>query len=433
MTKHNWDNDTDKFKYLGSHNSLYSINDIDWSKYYIYPRSKYNVRPDCFEFYCDSSSEAIVPNYEDDKNALTYPLEFNITQRKFPDGWGVQAFNEAKKIEELKYNIGNDIYCPVVLEPGTVVYEADRLSDFDEGINTDIASEKTARYETGYRECFLFLSDTRIRLDAHKYISSTEYEWVNLFEYYARDFSEGVLPRRILIRLQGAGGGGSGAEDVTGGTAGGGGGGGGFVAFVLDLDKIRCNNGEKYYKIELGKGGSGGTRGKHGGSNGGDSKLYYAQQNATRPSKWDETLVITARGGSGGYYNGSAHGGDYKAEDGAEEWISVVGAATGGSGHKEWEEGGSCECEYSTFINEHVNIGSHVKNKQDGGQSGAKSGGGGASFYLHGAGSLQNGAWGAGGSGGRYDWGAWNGTGYTGGDGIFSMALLLKDKHHDIW
>lgn len=116
-------------------------------------------------------------------------------------------------------------------------------------------------------------------------------------KFYATYFKDGVVPSRLLMILQGAGGGGG---SYGGGYSGNGGGSGGFVSLILNLDKTysldKTDGG--YFEIYAGAKGLGGT-GNSGGTNGGDSTLYFFSDSS------EGILLLRANGGRGGGSGGS--------------------------------------------------------------------------------------------------------------------------------
>lgn len=418
MNRHDWNNNDTNCKNLGLHNSRYQIKDFSWYKYYIYPNTEANVRLDCFEFYpyWDSSSgpspmPVIVDNY-DNKNALTYPLEYNWTQKKFPANWGVQDFNDYKIIDKLKYNIENKEYCPVVLEPGTVVYATHDIS------------------VSGYTgDVYMFFKDNKLTLGR-----SASDGWD------ADKFIDKHLPRRILVELQGGGGGGGGGQCtafVLDGQGGGGGAAGGYIAIVLNLDplynrdpdtaRFRFHIGFKPERV------SGETNGK----DGDDTILYFETRNSTSSSEWTTTTLVTCKGGEGGskgasnYVQHLALGGDVELNEAYRNtYFWVLYSAKGANGSVEGGKGGDADwVPINTRDNDNHKAGSWFARQQNGGKCSYKGGGGGASYFHRGgnggtregdANSAEDGSQGSGGGGGL----SWcNGSGGSKGEVYIYLDL----------
>jgi len=394
VTVKDWDNDSDNCKNLGPHNSKYrdavNVINIDWYKYYIYPRTKNNVRTTAFEFfpyYEDSSGgrmpmDVIVDNYLDlmykTTNAVTYPLEFNKTKDRFPEGWGIRDFNECKKIDTVKYKRHTAIYgdCdfyPVVLEPGTVVYGNESYLD-----KIEYAGAGTIDIE--------YFEDSLI-ITINKGKSSEE-----IHPYHRTHFMDNASPKRLLVEIQAAGGGGGGAEYeglFVSRKGGGGAGSGAYAAAVINLIDYPS------WRITLGGAGTGGRQWEDG-NDANDSTL----------AKWEShysvwSTVITCGGGKHGWGGRSddssnthrGEGGQFSQSGTAGYWLMAsqnghYGGRSAGhegdGGHGEAGES-SVAVNYNTYVNDNLLGGSSMSypvHKSYYGDSQKKWGGGGASVFA---------------------------------------------------
>ncbi len=347
---HDWDNNSSDFKKLGTHNSRYLVRGIDWYKYYIYPNTKGNIRTGAFEFYPyeDSSSgpvpmSVIVDNY-DNKNAITYPLEYNLTLDRYPTGWGVKNWNVCKIIRDLKYSRttadGNYDFCPVVLEPGyAAVYKDSNIT-------------KTIVIDDG---------ETIKMFDDHLEIAGTRYD--------PEDFKDGALPARVLVEIQAAGGGGGGGQNtafVYYGAGAAGGGAGGYACFILNLKKSyhRSNDWYSYYEFHRG---SYGTGGRSDGGDGGPANPSSCDFYSYTYGYSNTTNIVTVNGGSGGhgatdgyYPSAGGSGGDVSFNSSCEnDYYWEPHSIKGGNGGYYDEASSKVDSYYfNTFINNNYKGGS---------------------------------------------------------------------------
>ena len=117
----------------------------------------------------------------------------------------------------------------------------------------------------------------------------------------ANQFKDRVLPRRLLVTMQGSGGGGGGAS---GNSVGYGGGSGGFATIILNLDKTIDNTG--YFELTIGNAGTGGLA-KNTGTTALTSTIRWVN-----PSTAYSFSLVQVYGGTGGgaqYLNTEGKGG----------------------------------------------------------------------------------------------------------------------------
>ena len=138
----------------------------------------------------------------------------------------------------------------------------------------------------------------------------------------ASDFPDKVVPKRLLIEIQGSGGGGGKGGTGIGGSNGNGGGAGGYWCGIIDVDNVL------YWEIYMGAPGSNGTSSGGVGNDGEDTSLYYCKNVVS-------SLVrcVLVKGGSGADYASSttqASGGG--VIDYTSSYHYTLLTATGGKG-----------------------------------------------------------------------------------------------------
>ena len=138
----------------------------------------------------------------------------------------------------------------------------------------------------------------------------------------ASDFPDKVVPKRLLIELQGSGGGGGKGGTGIGGSNGNGGGAGGYWCGIIDIGNVF------YWEVSMGLHGYAGTSSGGTGSSGGDTTLYYYKNAVSSPVR-----CVMVKGGSGANSAGSstqASGGG--AIDYSSSYHYTLLTATGGNG-----------------------------------------------------------------------------------------------------
>lgn len=140
------------------------------------------------------------------------------------------------------------------------------------------------------------------------------------FEATASYFKDRVLPKRLLVVMQGGGGAGCSSHKTNTGN---GGGAGGHVAVIINLEKTGG-----YFQVYVGYGGVGGE--DKSGENGLDTQLMFIRDNGT------SLLLAAARGGIGGKKESKGFGGDYYINYGSaviNDYFYIVNTTFGSGGN----------------------------------------------------------------------------------------------------
>lgn len=224
-------------------------------------------------------------------------------------------------------------------------------------------------------------------------------------EKVASDFPDKVVPKRLLIEIQGSGGGGGKGGTGVNVSTGNGGGAGGYWCGIIDVDNVYS------WEISMGAHGHAGTNSGDGGSSGGDTIVYY-YKNAS------SSMVgcVRVKGGSGANSAGStaqASGGG--VIDYSSSYHYTLLTATGGKGGVDGTsaDGTSkiyprCTRTNGTF-DEPIQV---TRGDKRGGSNSQGGTGGGASYFANGGegGHFTSGGqvvgdafYGAGGGGSAYD------------------------------
>ncbi len=266
VTVMDWDNNTANcVKGISDYSMRDAYKDNNFSSFYdyfVYPYSKSNIKTSAFKYKLSTGDDYV-----------TYPLEYNLTLDKYPTGWGIQEWNKAILLKNFKYSRtnsgGSQDFCPVLLEPGTVVYGGTSTSDTCKVlkfIGEDVTIER--------------VDDFTLK--------------INNEPYRRLLFRDSCVPKRLYITVQAAGGGGGGSQYMfmSTGMGGCGGASGAYACMILDLTA-----GDRIWRITGGKGGAGGyhtgTSGKHDGTKG-DATYISLQVNG----EWQD--IATLYGGEGG-------------------------------------------------------------------------------------------------------------------------------------
>ena len=224
-------------------------------------------------------------------------------------------------------------------------------------------------------------------------------------EKVASDFPDKVVPKRLLVEIQGSGGGGGKGGTGVGGSSGNGGGAGGYWCGIINVADVF------YWEISMGARGSGGTSSGGVGTSGGNTILYYYKTVASSRAR-----CVTVEGGSGADYASSttqANGGGVTENSSSYHYTLLT--ATGGKGGVDGTNAGNTSNVYPrcTRTDGSYSIPIRVtRGGKSGGDNSQGGNGGGASYFTNGGNGcyfssgvqiVGDGTAGSGGGGSAYD------------------------------
>ena len=218
------------------------------------------------------------------------------------------------------------------------------------------------------------------------------------------DFQDKVVPKRLLVEIQGAGGGGGKGGTGIGGSTGNGGGAGGYWCGIIDVENVYS------WEVDMGRYGNAGTSSGGTGGDASDTILKYQ-----KTSLGTSIVCVTVKGGKGANSASSitpANGGSVTLQ--SVNYYYTLAYATGGNGGTTRDGGvdaqGTNELNVSctttiSSTNSPINI---KRGNWWGGPNNGGNGGGASYFYSGGRGtnwgeSTPEGFNGAGGGGSAYD------------------------------
>lgn len=352
-------------------------------------------------------------------NSYYYCTDVNSTTQSISDVYkNYDTWNEVYRGSPFTYydlNTVNGVIGranPTFVQPGTRPSFSNML--YSNMLYTDLPGSAINNYNLEV----VSISRTNSKLTI--YAKKTNNDGEVTVEKVASDFPDKVVPKRLLIEIQGSGGGGGKGGTGVGGSSGNGGGAGGYWCGIIDISNVF------YWEISVGALGSDGTSSGGVGGNGGDTTLYY-YKTATS----SRVRCVTIGGGKGADYASSttqANGGEVTNYSSSYHYTLLT--ATGSKGGVDGTSANNSSNIYPRCTRTNGSYSSPVQITRGGKYGGSNShggNGGGASYFANGGfgsyfgSGLQYvgyGSAGSGGGGSAYDFWDSPKAGYGGGAGI---------------
>lgn len=372
-----------------------------WDKNYKtnYTRSKTFIYP--YQYMCYLNNYAAQEGTSAGNVLCSFPV--NASNSEIGEGFTSYKADWNQILTDSKYKLvdyDGKVYNPGYYKPGYCPSFKKTLFEYGYAISS-----------SGSKDTIIKISKTSDKLEFKYFFGDQEY--TNLSKtYYASDFSDGVIPSRVIIELVGGGGSGGSALWAVGGWGGNGGGAGGYICFVLNLEGAAGQ-----WQVVLPYPVKGGSGNSGNGYKGGDAIV-------TPQSTSYASYRVVAQGGNGGTGGGGssfAAGGSSTVTN--PSWttyfwvLKQIDGAKGGSqkgGHKGYNIDNIYDIACSPNIVNNT-IHDNVTHKERGGTKGGNNtgsgqgtaGGGGASAVYDGANAVVSGMGdyghrGSGGAGGSY-------------------------------
>lgn len=390
---------TDKVKNLGSNDAFIDKNaPSDFYVYKGFPRVRINgafVKPSNAYYYCT------------DVNSISIPYIYDAYGNY--DDW-----NEVYRDSPFTYYDTNTVGTVTIARAKPTFVQPGTRPSFSNVLYSNLPGFDAHTYELS--SVVIGRTNSRLDIVATRRDNGDEITVSKV----ASDFPDKVVPKRLLIEIQGSGGGGGKGGTGVGGSNGNGGGAGGYWCGIIDVGNVF------YWEVSMGLRGYDGTSSGGTGSSGGDTTLYYYKNAVSSPVR-----CVLVKGGSGANSAGSstpASGGEVINYPSSYHYTRLT--ATGGNGGANGTSSGDTSKIYPRCTRtdgtseEPIQVtrgGYWGGNNSHGGNGGGASyfrGGGFGSYFSSEGPRVGDGSAGSGGGGSAYDFWDSPRAGYGGQSGI---------------